>query len=52
MHLNGWDILILIIILALLALAVFLYQSGNKKSACCGDCGKCGKSCAEPEKKR
>ena len=49
---NGWDILILVLVIALMALAVFLYRRGNKKgSACCGDCNKCGKSCEEPKKK-
>ena len=49
---NGWDILILIFVAALIALAVFLYRRGSRKGSCCGDCEKCEKSCEEPEKKR
>ena len=48
---NGWDILILILVAALIVLAVFLYRRGSKKGSCCGDCEKCRKDCAEPKEK-
>ena len=47
---NGWDILILVIIVALIVLAVFLYRRGNKNSACCGDCEKCRQDCEDRQK--
>ena len=43
---NGWDILIALLVLALLAFAVFLYRRGSKKDGgCCGDCTRCGGTC-------
>ena len=49
---NGWDILILIAVIALLAFAVWLnVHKKEKGSGCCGDCEKCRKDCTEPEKK-
>lgn len=48
---NGWDILILAVILALIGLAVFLKIRKKKKgSSCCGDCGCCGGSCTDTKK--
>ena len=43
---NGWDILILIFVIALLGFAVWLNVRKKKKGdSCCGDCEKCGKTC-------
>ena len=43
---NGWDILILIFVIALLGFAVWLNVHKKKKGdSCCGDCEKCGKTC-------
>ena len=43
---NGWDILIIAVIAALIGLAIFLKIRKKKKgSSCCGDCCNCGKSC-------
>ena len=45
---NGWDILIVAVIAALVGLAVFLTVRKKKKgSSCCGDCACCDKSCGE-----
>ncbi len=42
---NGWDILIALLVLALVGGAVFLLKRGKKKDGCCGDCGQCGAYC-------
>ncbi len=43
---NGWDILIIAVIAALIGLAILLKIRKKKKgSSCCGDCCNCGKSC-------
>jgi hypothetical protein len=48
---NGWDILILAVILALIGLAVFLKIRKKKKgSPCCGDCC-CEGGCPDIKKK-
>ena len=50
MHLNFWDILIIIAVAAMIGLAIYLNIRKKKKgSSCCGDCCSCGKACENAE---
>ncbi len=50
MHLNFWDILIIIAVAAMIGLAIWLNLRKKKKgSACCGDCCSCGKACEKKD---
>ena len=49
---NGYDILLLVLIAAALALAVYVLRRKNKRGgSCCGDCAACAMKC-EKEKER
>ena len=41
---NGWDILILCAVVALVIFAILLYRGRKKRGGCCGESGGCAGS--------